>query len=235
MNLLDLAILAILALFCLSGFHKGFLPTVFSVGSYLASCLLGMLLMPLVALGVKSNVSLYNTMLYYTEGSEFIKDIELARTPISSIGAAQLQEILSESSLPYPMGKQIPANVATEAFAPQGVITLGDYFNQTIVCVFINILVFLLLFVIIRVILLFVINGIDYAWKFPKLHRGDMVLGGGIGIIHGILAVFLVFMLLPILITILGDIEVFRDFIEGSFFVPFFYHSNFLLSLIPGV
>ncbi len=235
MNLLDLAIVAILALFMLSGLYKGFLSTVLNIGAYIVSWLIGLIFMPLAAGGVKLNESLYSMMLYYTEGSEFINDIELSRTPISSISTSQLSSIISESDLPYPMGKEIPNNVANEAFADQGVTTLGDYFNQTIVCVFINILVFLFIFAIVRTLLALIIDGVDYAWVLPKLRKSDALLGGCVGIIRGMLAVFLIFMLLPILLTVLGDFDVVRDFIDGSFFVPFFYRSNFLLGLIPGV
>ncbi|MBQ9833268.1 MAG: CvpA family protein [Clostridia bacterium] len=235
MNLLDIAILAVLFFFMLSGFYKGFLSTALSTGAYIVSWLISIIFLPLAANGIKLNADLYNMMLYYTEGSEFINDIELSRAPISSISSSQLSEIITQSDLPYPMGKEIPSNIANEVFADQGITTLGDYFNQTIVCVFINILVFLFMFVIIRCILALIINGVDYAWVFPKLQKGDALLGGCVGLIRGMLAVFLLFMLLPIMLTVLGDFEIIRDFIDGSFFTPFFYRSNFLLSLIPGV
>ncbi|MBQ2661963.1 MAG: CvpA family protein [Clostridia bacterium] len=235
MNLLDIAIIAILLFFTLSGFYKGFLTTALATGAFIISWLISLIFMPLAANSVKLNDNLYNMMLYYTEGSEFINDIELSRASISSITPAQLSEIVSESDIPFPMGKQIPKNVENEVFADQGIATLGDYFNQTIVCVFINILVFLFIFLIIRAVLSLVINGVDYAWVFPRLQKGDAVLGSCMGLIRGILAVFLIFMLLPILLTVLGDFDIIRDIIDDSFFVPFFYRSNFLLSLIPGV
>ena len=96
---------------------------------------------------------------------------------------------MANADVPYPMGKRILENIASEAFAAEGVTTLGDYFNQTIVCVFINILVFLLVFAVVRIILAFIMGGVDYAWKLPQLRAGDGVLGGGLGLVRGILAV----------------------------------------------
>ncbi len=235
MNLLDVVIIAVLLFFMLSGFYKGFLSTALATAAFIVSWLISLIFMPLAANSVKLNDNLYNMMLYYTEGSEFINDIELSRTPISSISENQISDIISQSDIPFPMGKQIPSNIEKEVFSDQGITTLGDYFNQTIVCVFINILVFLCIFLIIRAILSLVINGVDYAWVFPKLQKGDALIGGCMGLIRGVLALFLSFMLLPILLTVLGDFDIIRDFIDGSFFVPFFYRSNFILSLIPGV
>lgn len=234
MNILDYAIVALLLLFTLYGVYKGFLPTLLSIGAYIVTWLLALVLMSIGTNAVKGNESLYNMMLYYTEGSEFVPDIELARTDIMQISSSELNQIIIESELPYPMGKEIIENVSTEAFASQNITTLGDYYNQTIVCVFINILSFLLIYLIVRIIIAFALGGIDYAWTLPKLRSGDALLGGGLGLIHGILAVFLLFMLLPLVLTAFGQFDLITNIVENSFFSPFFYRSNFLLSMIPG-
>lgn len=157
-------------------------------------------------------------MLYYTEGSEYITNAEYVRADISSISSQELSDIISNAHLPYPMAKEISENIATEAFADQGVTTLGDYFNQTIVCVFINILVFLAIFALVRLILAFVINGVDYAWSFPLLRSGDSLLGMGLGVLRGMFALFLLFMLLPIGLTILGQFELVQALVDHSIF-----------------
>lgn len=235
MNLLDYAILAVFAVFLLSGVYKGFLATLLSIGSYIVSWLVGIICIPFAASAVKNSETLFNMMLYYTEGSEYIRDAELARTPIASLSTADINAIVSGADVPYPMGKRILENVAKEAFASEGVTTLGDYFNQTIVCVFINILVFLLVFCLVRIALAFIVGGIDYAWKLPQLRAGDGLLGGGLGLVRGILALFLLFMLLPIgLVFLAGKLDFVTDLINGSFFAHFFYRSNFLLSMMPG-
>ena len=236
MNLLDYAILAVFAVFLLSGIYKGFLSTLLSIGAYIVSWLVGILCIPFASSAVKNSESLFNMMLYYTEGSEYINDAELARTPISALSTSELNTIVSGADIPYPMGKHILENVASEAFADQGVTTLGDYFNQTIVCVFINILMFLLVFAVVRVILAFIMGGVDYAWKLPQLRAGDSILGGGLGLVRGILALFLLFMLVPIgLVFLAGKLEFVTNLINESFFAHFFYRSNFLLSMMPGV
>ncbi len=236
LNLLDYAILAVFAAFLLSGVYKGFLSTLLSICSYLVSWLAGIAFIPAAADAVKGSESLFNMMLYYTEGSEYISDAELARMPISSLSTAEISDIVSGADVPYPMGKRILENIASEAFAADGVTTIGDYFNQTIVCVFINILVFLLVFAAARLIFAFVLGGVDYAWKLPVLRAGDGALGGGLGLVRGILALFLLFMLLPIgLVFLAGKLPFVTNLINESFFAHFFYRSNFLLSMMPGV
>ena len=149
MNFIDIAILLVLAITILGGFYRGFVNTVLNIGATIASLLLGRILIPLVSGMVKGSADLFNMLLYYTEGSEYvaITDVELTRAPIASISSEQLHTVLDNADMPIPMDRCVMKNIASEAFRDSGVTTLGDYFNQTIVCVVINILALFLLFV----------------------------------------------------------------------------------------
>ena len=235
MNLIDIAVIGVLALFILHGIYKGFLPTLLSIGAYILAWLAAIVLLPVGSNSIRGSEKLFNTMLYYTEGSEYVNDVELARKSIDEISTDTLNAVFAKADLPYPMAKNIADNIARESFAENGITTLGDYFNQTIVIVFINILVFIAMFAIIRIILAFIINGVDYAWTRPKLRVADRAIAGGIGLIRGILAVFLLFMLLPIVLIVLqGKFAFLTDMVNDSMMAKFFYRTNFLLSMMPG-
>ncbi len=235
MNLLDLFALAVFALFILGGLYRGFLYSTLSVGAYMVSWLTGLAFIPLGSRAVKGSERLYSMMLYYAEGSEYVKDSELARKTISSLSTSDIKTIIDSAGLPYPMGKAITHNIAVEAFSGQNITTLGDYFNQTIVSVFINILVFLAVFLIVRGILAFIMNGVDYARVLPQLRSSDAALGAGLGVVRGILALFLMFMILPIVLTVVGSFDAVTQLVDNSLLSAFFYRSNFLLSMMPGV
>lgn len=235
MNLIDIAVIGVLALFILHGIYKGFLPTLLSIGAYILAWLAAIVLLTVGSNSIRGSEKLFNTMLYYTEGSEHVNDVELARKSIDEISTDTLNSVFAKADLPYPMAKNIADNIARESFAENGITTLGDYFNQTIVIVFINILVFITMFAIIRIILAFIINGVDYAWTLPKLRVADRAIAGGIGLIRGILAVFLLFMLLPIVLIVLqGKFAFLTDMVNDSMMAKFFYRTNFLLSMMPG-
>ncbi len=235
MNLIDIAVIGVLALFILHGIYKGFLPTLLSIGAYILAWLAAIVLLTVGSNSIRGSEKLFNTMLYYTEGSEYVNDVELARKSIDEISTDTLNAVFAKADLPYPMAKNIADNIARESFAENGITTLGDYFNQTIVIVFINILVFITMFAIIRIILAFIINGVDYAWTLPKLRVADRAIAGGIGLIRGILAVFLLFMLLPIVLIVLqGKFAFLTDMVNDSMMAKFFYRTNFLLSMMSG-
>lgn len=233
MNFIDIAILLILAITILGGMYRGFVNTVLNIGATIGSLLLGRICIPIVSGLVKGNADLFQMMLYYTEGSEYVAltDVELTRAPISGISTDQLHLVLQNADMPLPMNRCVIKNIASEAFRDSGITTLGDYFNQTIVCVVINILALLLVFAVIRLLLGFLIRGVEYGrGGFPILAHGDGVIGAGLGLIHGVLLMFVLFMIVPVLLTVLPKIY---EFLSESFFGEFFYKANFLLGIIP--
>ena len=233
MNVIDLAIIGFLSLFVLAGIYKGFLPTVMGLISDVISWASGMIFMPVVSNLVTGNKTIFNMLLYYTEGSEFIGDIELANTAITDISQTELTGIINNSSLPYPFSKEIIENINNRAFEASGCVTLGDYYNQSIVCVVVNILSFLILFFAIRIILGFIIEGIDYSFRLPELTQLNAPISAGFGLLNGIAILFMLFMLVPI-ILIVFNFDFVHNLVDNSFFAPIFYTSNQLIALIPG-
>ena len=235
MNFVDIGILLILAICILGGYYRGFVSTVLGLCATLFSFLVGRLCIPLIANAVRGHDSLYSMMLYYTEGAEYVAatDVELTRVPISQISREQLKAILQKADMPLPMDNAVTKNIATEAFSAEGITTLGDYFNQTIVCVVINIVALLLVFLLVRLVLGFFIQGIDYArGGYPVLWQADGPIGAGVGLLHGVLLLFVIFLLLPIGLVILPKLY---EFVSESFFGEFFYRANFFLRMIPSV
>ena len=231
MNIIDLFVLLVMALFVLSGYYRGFLWSIFSIASYILCALLALGLMFPVSGIIKNDEEIYNTMLFYTEGAEFINDPELARTEISQVSGESLQSIIASSDLPMPLGSVISKNVAKEVYDEDGVTLLGDYFNLTIVNFILKVIVFLVLFVILRIIASLALGSYDSASRLPSLIKGDRLIGMGVGFIRGLLALFMIYMLIPIVLTIF-NLTFVHNLFDGSFFSSIFYKGNFLLKLL---
>lgn len=234
MNVVDIAILLILAITVLGGWYRGFVSAALGVMATLLAWIIAAVCISPVAGLIKGSDELYGMMLYYTEGAEYVAvtDVELTRTPISEVSLEELSLVIENADMPLPMGDRVARNVAAEAFAADGITTLGDYFNQTIVCVVINIVSLVAVFLLSRLVIGFIIECVAHGrGGFPALARLDGVLGAGVGLIHGVLIVFLLFLLVPIALTVLPKLY---TFIEESFFGEFFYRANVFLSLIPG-
>lgn len=234
MNLLDFAILGVFALFLLIGWHNGFFVSLLNTAAFFLSWLFGMLFSPSVAKAIVGQEALTNALLYYTEGAELIADVEMRRLSVSQLSAEGLDKLLESAALPRPLDDLVAQNMAGEVFAAQGVTTVGEYFNQTIVAFTINVASFLVVFLAVRILLALVIHGVDYTVRLPMLRHFDGVLGAGFGLVRGFFVLFLLFMVVPTALVAL-PFPIIREILEESFFGPFFYGSNFLLSLMKGV
>lgn len=233
--MIDFIILLILALAILAGYYRGVLYSAISLGLTVLSFLLALVCCPLLSHGIQKQETLYDMMLYYFEGYEYINEtsVELVHVASSQLEEGTLDLVIDNANMPIPFGRAVKKNIQKQAYEKKEIYTLGDYFNQTIVDVVLNILSLLLLFALFRMLLGFILRLIDYGKEgLPVLRRLDIPFSCGIGLLHGILLVFILFMLCPLGLTVLPRIY---TFLESSPLGMFFYEGNLLLYLIPTV
>ncbi len=231
--MVSVLVLVVLGLCILAGYYRGVIYSALSIGITVVSFFLALLMVPVLAGGVKSNESLYGSMLYYFEGYEYINEtaVELVHDPASDVSDEELAVIVENADMPLPLGRAVTRNIQNLAYAKDDIVTLGDYFNQTIVDVVINILSLLALFVLFRVLFGFILRTVDYASRgLPVLRRFDPLFSCGIGFLHGVLLLYILFLVAPILLTI--DTKL-GGYLVDSPIGGFFYRMNPLLWMIP--
>ncbi len=231
--MIAIIILLIIALYVLSGVYKGFIWNITVLVASVVSCILAFALMRPVAGLFRASEVIYDSMLSYTEGAESIYDVELRKVNVIDLSEAQLDEVMQRSDLVSPFRDRVYKNIVERKFADEGVTTLGDYFNESMVRVMINIISFLIVYLILRIILTFIIGWLDYYYKFPIIRKLDWLAGSAIGLLRGILGIAIIFMLMPIVLTVLNFDSV-REMIETNSIALFFHKNNLLLLLIPG-
>ena len=231
--MVTILILIVIGLCILAGYYRGVIFSAVSIGLTLLSFFLALIMIPLIATPVRESKSLYGSLLYYFEGYEAVSktSVEMIHDPISSLDDETLDTVVDNAALPLPLGSAVSRNIRREAYADRGITTLGDYFNQTIVDVVLNILSLLFLFVIIRVLLGFILRMIDYGRRgLPALQRFDPLFSCGIGFLHGVTILYILYLLAPIVLTIVPRLG--RELI-GTPLSGFFYRMNPFMWLIP--
>ena len=231
--IVTILILVVLGLCILAGYYRGVIYSAVSIGLTLLSFFLALLLIPVVVSPVRESEKLYGSLLYYFEGYEFVSktSVEMIHDPVSSIDGDTLSEVIDNAERPLPLGSAVRKNIRREAYAPRGITTLGDYFNQTIVDVVLNILSLLFLFVILRALFGFILRMIDYGRRgLPTLKRYDPLFSCGIGFLHGVTILYIFFLIAPIILTIVPKLG--QMLIETPL-AGFFYRMNPFMWLIP--
>ncbi len=233
--MVDLVILLILAIALLAGYYRGVVYSAINLGVSILSFALALLLCTTLSGAVQKRQSFYEMMLYYFEGYEYINEtsVELVHVSVSQIGDKELAVIVKNADMPSPFDQAVTNNVKKHVYESRGIYSLGDYFNQTIVDTVLNVISLLLLFLVFRLLLGFLLRLIDFgAAGLPRLRRFDAPLSCGIGLLHGLFLVFVLFMIVPLMLVVVPRLS---KFIDESLLGGFFYRGNLLLHMVPTI
>ena len=233
MNWVTIVLFIIIGIGLLEGIYRGFLHSAVNLGAFFLSLLTSYLLYPVVSTAVKASKSIFGFLLYYTEGAEKIVSFEDTHLLINTLSPEKLNSIITTSALSPPFPTLIEQNVTTKAFAAEGLTTIGEYYNMTIVCAVLNILSFLLVFVAARIVYTFILGIVNYTVKFPELKQYDRITGALFGVSRGVLACFLVVTIVPVVLLVI-PVDQISEYFTSSAVGMFFYQNNFLLHLISG-
>lgn len=235
MILLDLALIIVIVVSVLLGAYRGFVVSALKTASFFVSWILAYLLHPLLSWAM-SGQGMMQTLINYTEGAAklpYDTPLAIITTPITQVDAATLNDLVNNSSLVSPFGNLVKSNIASQAFASQGLTTVGDYFNYTVAYATLNIITFLILFFVFRIICGVIINATDATHKFPVLRHNDVLAGSLTGLLRGVFACYIVMALAPVALSIL-NVPVVTDYVLSAPLAGFFYKSNFILLLMRG-
>ncbi len=231
MNIVDYAILAIIALSVLWGFYRGFIQSVLSMGAVLLALVGSFMLYPQIAGSIQSNQDLARSLIHYTDAASRLGDLELSVAQVGNLSQSAIDSILQNIQLPTPMDSILKFNLANQTFAKAGISTVSEYVNQTIVSVSVNILSFFLCFVVLFLVLSILINMLRCVFRFPLLKQLDWLAGGIFGGLRGVVICYALFALIPLLMTVV-PFEQFSEMIEQSVLARVFNNGDLIMSIL---
>lgn len=226
MNIIDILILIVLGASVIFGMYRGFISGVLSVAALIGSAALAFMLSGDLAAWLQGNETLVNTLLYYTDAGSRVSNLDLSLLPVSQVSDSALAQILKSANLPAAFESIFISNLT----GATGSMTIAQLLSETIVSVSIMILSFLCCFFIAYVVLSFVINLINYVFELPVLRHLDALIGGLFGLVRGVLLMYILFALIPIVLAV-APLQMITDLIEASRLAPMF-DSQIILSII---
>jgi len=233
MNIVDLLILGVIGVCVLFGLYKGFVNSVFGLFGVFLALVIAYAAYPQLAKSLQDNESLIRNLIHYSDASSRIQDVELSQTPVAGISGQTLSEIMTRANLPQPFDDFVRANITDQVFAPLGSVNVSDYLNQTLVAVTLNILCFLICFGIAYAAVMLLVHLLGYVFRLPVLKHFDLLLGGLFGGVRGVLLMFVIFAIVPVLLTV-SPIEQVSAAIDESQLASTFYQTNLIQSIMQG-
>lgn len=228
MNIIDFIILAVLAVSVIYGMYRGFVSGVLSVAALSGSAVLALAMSGSLAAWLKGNETLVQTLLYYTDAGSRVGSLDLSLMSVAQVTESSLAQILQSAHLPAAFES---AFIAGMAGAP-GTLTISELLSQTIVSVTISILSFLICFLVAYVAATFVIHLISYVFELPVLRHLDSLIGGLFGLMRGVLLLFILFALVPIVLAV-APVPQIEELLAASRLAPMF-DSRLILAILQG-
>ena len=152
-------------------------------------------------------------------------------SPISEITDSVIARIMSSVSLPAPLDSLLQSNLEGKVFGLSQ--TAQDYVTRTIVGAALNVICYVLCFIVLTVLVHVVIVFLKEVFKFPVLKQMNSAAGGIFGFLRGVLICFVAFALLPLIQTVV-PIQGLDQLIAGSALAPVFNSSRLIMSIMNG-
>lgn len=237
MNIVDYAIIGVLLLSVVWGIYRGFLASVLKVVSFFISWASAFLFYPSLAKFIQLKTGLVDTMLYFSEGADRIPKgfIDFIRMPVNTIPGDKINEMIVGAQFPKNIEMLLRENIANQVFGAQGLSSLGDYFNYTLVYIIINVISFLLIYAAVSIVLGLIISLTNAVVRLPVLKQFDSLLGGCFGLIRGIFLIFVLFIIVPIILAMVPQGLDLTKYLDESALASFFYQTNFITDVLRGV
>lgn len=233
MNVVDYAIIGVVAVSLLFGLYRGFITSVLSLASVFVAMFAAYSIGPTLAAAIYQNETIVETLVHYTDAASRLGDLNLSMQQVAGLSAGTIADIVARTELPAPFDALLATNMAQQVFASVGAVDVSAYINQTIVTAIVSILSYIVVFIVGYVALNLLIGLIGYVFRFPTLKRLDALLGGVFGIVRGVFIVYVIFALVPIVMTVL-PFEEFTTLVEASQLGNALYHSNIVTTILQG-
>lgn len=226
MNTLDIIILAIIAICAISGLVRGFIKTLFGLGSLIIVVLLTWMITPAISRAVIQQTD-FDEMIS-EKAVELLHIEEMIRVTFDDSAAVQL---LNDLSLPGNVIESLVENYTPVIMDSLKVEGIGDYVGSSISVMAVNALVFVVVFAILSLALNAVVTLLDILARLPVLKQMNRLGGIGIGVIIGVLVVWVGGLVMSFVISIQST-ESLSQLIESSILGKIFYYNNPLQSFI---
>ena len=214
MNWLFWAVIAFLAFHVIDGFYRGFIRKAVSAVSLIITLVLVTYLTPHITNFIQENTSLHEKL--QEKCSEMFLneeyDVDLKTDQVNLIQNMDLPDNIKEMLL---------ENNNIEAYEILDVSDFGDYIGAYLANMIINALAYLISFLIIWTLLRMLLMAMDIVTKLPLLRGLNKLAGGVLGLVQGIVFVWIIFLLVSVLCN--GNL--------GKQFFALIHENPFLLFL----
>ena len=227
MNWLFWVILVFIAYHIIDGLRRGFIRKVVSAVSLVVTLVLVTYLTPQITTFIQDNTSLHENL------QEKCSNLFLNEEYNEDVKTDQVL-MIENMDLPENIKEMLLENNNTESYDVLAVSGFHDYIGAYLANMIINALAYLLSFLIVWTAIRAILLALDVVTKLPLLHGINRLAGGVLGLVYGIVLVWIAFLLVTILCN--GDLgSQFFGLISENPFLLFLYNQNVIMKIVFGL
>ncbi len=224
MNWLLIAVSVILLGNAIIGMKVGFIKTVFSLVSLILALFLTIWISPLVKDTMRDNEKLYQGIANKIEKMLPFED---------KVAHKEESELIEGLSIPKSVKEGLLKNNTAEKYKEFAITSFKQYVSKYLTEVTINALSFIATFTVILIALWVIFLALNLISKLPLLNQLNKTAGLLAGLVHGLILVWLFFLLLTVFSTTEFGQSTMKLVAENEL-LSIIYNNNILLKFITG-
>lgn len=229
MTWVDILFIVVIAGSGLIALSKGFIRTLFELVSMIISLVLTYTIYPVVSEFIIKNTGLFNTI-----KTKVMSVFSLEEVASNAISPQDQINVINQLTIPEKLKDVLIANNNSEIYKLMGVDSVGDYIGGVFATMAINVLSFILVFIVISIALGIVVRILDLVSKLPILHQINKLGGAILGSITGIIIVWGICTIFAVVMTVKVDSSL-ALVIDKSSIGKFFFENNPLMKFVSDI
>jgi len=229
MNWLTIAVLFMLILFALVGYKRGLIKKIVSLLSLIITLILVSFLTPYISQFIQERTPMYASI-----KEQCLESIEEQLNTMESNTKSAQVEFINQLPIPDSIKNSMIENNNADAYASLAVEQFSDYIGGYLAKWIVNAMSYVVAFVLIIIFLRFAFMTLDIVARLPIINGINKIAGLIIGLVEGILIMWVLFLVLTIFINTPIGQSVFT-WINESSILTFLYNNNYLLKMITSV
>ena len=209
------------------GLKDGGLRTFWSIGCWIVSIILSMMLNPMISDFMKTQVHLDQYI--ETDVREYLQ--EEAETNLENLEVDMQNQFIKELELPASWRKALIKDNTAEGRANISADSFLEYVSRSIAEVSVKVLSFILTFILVAAILRMISTMFGIVDKIPLLRQVNKLVGMGAGFVRGLIIIWLIM----IAVSFAGNYEWGRAALTLILHNPvaaFFYYHNWVAMIL---
>ena len=233
MNIIDIILLILLFVSIAFGVYRGAVSSVFGLAASVLSFPLAFWAAPALTAFFGSNRGIMELLATYTDANTLVGNYSLATTTVAGMSESSLHAVINSLKLPGSILDILYNNMSQNVFAASGLSTVNDYVAYTIVVIALQAVCFVSAYLLISAGLHFVITLIDHVFSYPVLKYFDGLVGGAFGLLRGMLILYVLFLMVPVVQTVI-PLDLITGLFETSSLSSVFSSTGFFMRVVTG-